>query len=158
MAYLFTDGKFQAFDNSGAPLALGKVYTYAAGGLTPLDTYTTQAGGTTNANPVILDSSGRANIWLGNSSYRIILKTSADVTIWDTDNIKLSIPVATTQDFTATEGQTVFNLATAATSASVYVNGVKLVAGDYTLTTSTQLTLDVGVEEYDEVSIVGMSA
>lgn len=87
MAYLFTDGKFQAFDSAGDPLASGKVYTYAAGTTTPLASYTTQAGNVANANPVILDAAGRANIWLGASAYRIILKTSADVTVWDTDNI-----------------------------------------------------------------------
>ena len=87
MAYLFTSGKFQAFDSAGNPLAGGKVYTYAAGTTTPQATYTTQAGTTANANPVILDASGRADIWLGSLAYRIIVKTSADVTVYDTDNI-----------------------------------------------------------------------
>lgn len=87
MAFLFLGNKFQAFDSSGDPLASGKVYTYSAGTTTPLATYTTQAGGTSNANPVILDAAGRADIWLGTEAYRIIVKTSADVTVSDTDNI-----------------------------------------------------------------------
>jgi len=90
MASLFTDGKFQAFDADGNPLASGKLYSYAAGTLTPLATYTTQAGNVANANPVILDSAGRASVWRGPASYRMILKTSADVTVWDVDNIGTS--------------------------------------------------------------------
>jgi len=88
MASLFTEGKFQAFDADGNPLASGKLYSYAAGTLTPLATYTTQAGNVANANPVILDSAGRASVWLGESTYRVILKTAADVTIYDVDNIE----------------------------------------------------------------------
>ena len=87
MASLFTDGKFQAFDADGNPLASGKLYSYAAGTLTPLATYTTQAGNVANANPVILDSAGRASVWRGAGSYRMILKSAADVTVWDVDNI-----------------------------------------------------------------------
>lgn len=87
MASLFSSGKFQAFDAAGNPLAGGKVYTYAAGTLTPLASYTTQAGDVANANPVVLDSAGRASVWLGASSYRAVLKDSAGSTIWDTDNI-----------------------------------------------------------------------
>lgn len=87
MASLFTDGKFQAFDADGNPLASGKLYSYAAGTLTPLATYTTQAGNVANANPVILDSAGRASVWRGAGAYRMILKSADDVTVWDVDNI-----------------------------------------------------------------------
>lgn len=87
MASLFAEGKFQAFDADGNPLASGKLYSYAAGTLTPLATYTTQAGNVANANPVILDSAGRASVWRGAGSYRMILKSAADVTVWDVDNI-----------------------------------------------------------------------
>jgi hypothetical protein len=87
MAYLFTAGRFQGFDNTGLALAGGLVYTYAAGTTTPLATYTNQGGGTPNANPVVLDSSGRASIWLSSVAYRIIVKTSGGTTITDDDNI-----------------------------------------------------------------------
>lgn len=75
----------QYFDNNGDPLALGKVYFYEAGTNTPKDTYTSSTGGTTNANPVILDSSGRAAIW-GTGAYKVILKDSLDNTLWTDDN------------------------------------------------------------------------
>jgi hypothetical protein len=70
------------YDDNGNPLSGGKVYTYLAGTLTPRATYTDQGGLTANANPVILDSAGRADIWLDNSaSYKFIVKTSGDVTV-----------------------------------------------------------------------------
>lgn len=87
MASLFVDGRFQGLDSAGIPVSAGLLYSYAAGTLSPLSTYTTQAGDVANANPVVLDSAGRASVWLGASSYRVILKTSAGVTLWDTDNI-----------------------------------------------------------------------
>lgn len=68
----------QFFDNAGNPLSGGKVYTYAAGTLTPLSTYTDRGGLTPNANPVVLDSAGRADIWLStNVAYKLIVQDSA---------------------------------------------------------------------------------
>lgn len=87
MASLFTSGRYQGFDSAGVPLSGGKLWTYAAGTLTPLATYTTQSGGIENSNPVTLDSAGRAPVWLSSSSYRMILKSSAGSTITDDDNI-----------------------------------------------------------------------
>ena len=82
----------QWFDNNGDPLALGKIYFYEAGTTTPKDTYTTQAGDTENANPVILDASGRASIW-GTGSYKEVVKTSADVLISTKDNVTLGADI-----------------------------------------------------------------
>ena len=88
MATLLSSATFISRKLDGTPNALGRVYTYAAGTLTPLASYTTQAGGTSNTNPVVLDADGTAQIWLtSSSSYRIIEKTAADVTIRDADNI-----------------------------------------------------------------------
>ncbi len=77
----------QFFDNAGLVLAGGKLYTYAAGGTTNQATYTDASGGTPNANPVVLDSAGRANVWLGSASYRFDLFTSAGVAVWSVDNV-----------------------------------------------------------------------
>lgn len=85
---LFTPPYAEFQDDNGNPLNGGKVYTYLAGTLTPQATYTDQGGLTANANPVVLDSSGRASIWLDNSvSYKFVVKTSADVTIRTVDNV-----------------------------------------------------------------------
>lgn len=91
MASLIVGTKFTATDSNGLPLAGGKVFTYLAGTLTPQATYTNQGGGTPNTNPVILDASGRASIWLDPSlTYRIIVKNSIDVVApdGDVDNIR----------------------------------------------------------------------
>lgn len=66
--------------SGGAGLAGGKVYTYEAGTNTPKTTYTDYTADpmSANTNPVILDSSGSADIWLvGN--YKIDLYDSNDV-------------------------------------------------------------------------------
>lgn len=86
-AYPVPEAKIQFLDNSGNVLSGGKLYSYSAGTLTPKSTYTDAGGGTPNANPVVMDSAGRANVWLGSGNYKLILKTSADVTIWTVDNV-----------------------------------------------------------------------
>jgi hypothetical protein len=91
MAVLSPPPKTQFLDASGAPLVGGKVFTYAAGTTTPLATYTTSGGTTPNANPVILNARGEADIWYSNGvSYKVVLKDSADATIWTVDNIVIS--------------------------------------------------------------------
>lgn len=150
-AVAFQDGFSQFFDNSGNPLAGGLVYTYAAGTTTNQATYTTQAGTVAHANPVVLDSAGRASIFLGQGlSYRMDLKTSAGVLIKSVDNIAAG--GAASAEFqseiqTATDGQTVFNLASISYtpgnySLKVYEDGVLLEpTTDYTETSATRVTL-----------------
>jgi len=96
MAVLSPPPKTQFLDASGAPLVGGKVYTYAAGTTTPQATYTTSAGTVPNANPVILNARGEADIWYDNGvSYKVVLRDSADATIWTVDNIVISGSMAT---------------------------------------------------------------
>jgi hypothetical protein len=88
MAHLIPNPRLRFVDSNGDPLSGGKLYTYTAGTTTPLATYTTQAEPTpANANPIILDTNGEANVWIGSSSYKFVLKTSADVTLYTWDNI-----------------------------------------------------------------------
>lgn len=80
----------QFFDNNGVPLNGGLVYTYQAGSSTPLTTYTDINGTTANANPIVLDSSGRFSneVWLTYGfNYKFVVKTSAGTTIGTYDNI-----------------------------------------------------------------------
>lgn len=78
--------KKQYFKDDGNPAAGYLLYTYAAGTLVPLATYTDYAGLTPNANPIVLDSAGRADIWFSAASYKLVLKTAAGVVVWTQDN------------------------------------------------------------------------
>lgn len=88
MAKLAPYGPFRALDNNGDPLVGGKLYTYEAGTTTPKATFTNADGDIQNANPVILDLNGYANVWLEDGAYKFILKTSADATLWEVDDIQ----------------------------------------------------------------------
>ena len=80
----------QFFDDNGVPLAGGLIYTYQAGSSTPLVTYTTSSGTVANANPIVLDASGRTpqQIWLLTGySYKFVLQNADAVLIQTLDNI-----------------------------------------------------------------------
>jgi len=93
MTTLSPSPKQQFFAADGTPLVGGKLYSYEAGTTTPLATYTDSTGATANTNPVILDSRGEANVWLGSSAYKLALYTSTDVLIWTVDNITTASPL-----------------------------------------------------------------
>ena len=76
------------FFTGNAPLAGGKVYTYEANTSTPKATYADAEGVTMNSNPVILDSEGRASIYLS-GTYKTIVTDSLDVPIFSEPNISL---------------------------------------------------------------------
>jgi microcystin-dependent protein len=88
----------QFFNDSGVPLAGGLIFTYAAGGTTPLVTYTSSSGLVAHPNPIILDSAGRINeIWIPEgTSYKFVLKTATNVSIGSFDNLFpiASLPVS----------------------------------------------------------------
>lgn len=79
------------FDNNGNPLFNGQLYTYAGGTTTPLATYTDSTGETPNANPVILNARGEANVWIPpNTAYKFVLQDASSNTIWTVDNVIIS--------------------------------------------------------------------
>ena len=94
MATIAPQPKLQFFDANGDPLVGGKLYSYIAGTTTPQATFTDQSGSTTNTNPVILDSRGEASVWFGAGTYKLALKTAADVDVWTVDNIGSEVSVA----------------------------------------------------------------
>ena len=124
--------KLQFFDANGAPLAGGLLYTYEAGSTTPLATYTDSTGVSANTNPIVLDSRGEANVWLGADSYKFALYTSAGVLIWTVDNINGSnFAVNATGDGTTT----VFSVVNGFTA--IYINGAYQNRNTYTVTSGT---------------------
>lgn len=78
--------KQQFFDANGDPLNGGKLYFYEPGTSTLKDIYSDSGGETTLSNPVILDSAGRAAVWL-NGYYKVIVNDSDDATIYTVDNV-----------------------------------------------------------------------
>lgn len=80
--------RFKAFDQNAGFLAGGKLWSYVAGSTTPQDTFTDQSGTTPNENPVILDGSGEADIWLATGAYKFVLTDANDVPQWTVDNIE----------------------------------------------------------------------
>lgn len=81
-AVLLTPLTGQFFDNNGNPLNGGLVYSYVAGTSfgTPLATYTNATGSIPAANPVVLNSAGRADIW-GAGTYDFKITDSLGNTI-----------------------------------------------------------------------------
>ena len=82
-------------DDTGAPLAAGKLYTYQTGTATPKATYKYSTG-TAHENPIILDARGEppddSGIYLDSDiAYRWVLKDEDDVEIWTRDNITTKI-------------------------------------------------------------------
>ena len=120
---------WQFFDNDGAPLAGGLIYSYAAGTTTPQATYTTSAGTVAHPNPIVLNSAGRVpggEIWLLPASYKFILQTSAAVLIATYDNVTSGAGLIVIANFTGDGSRVSFILgnATNENSTNVYINGV----------------------------------
>jgi len=81
----------QFFDANGNPLAGGLLYTYAAGTVNPLVTYTDFGAFTPNSNPIVLDSRGEASVWVADSDYYFELKNSSGSLQWTADNISAGL-------------------------------------------------------------------
>jgi len=81
--------KMKVFQLTSTQVASGaKIYTYEAGISTDKATYSDQALTTANANPVITDSNGEAQVWLEDDGlYKIVIHDSDDVLISSVDNV-----------------------------------------------------------------------
>ena len=74
-------------DASGAPCAGCTLTTYLAGTTTATPTYTDVSGASQNTNPIVLDASGSAMIWVGTPTLKLVLKDTGGTTIWTADNV-----------------------------------------------------------------------
>jgi len=96
MAGRYFTPRSTALDASGDPEAGAKLYFYETGTSTPLDTYSDDGLTSANANPVVADSAGRfGEIFLKDQDYKVVLKTSADVTVWTADPVRAAEPTST---------------------------------------------------------------
>ena len=136
--------KLQFFDSYGNPLSGGLLYSYTAGTSTPLATYNDASGTTYNTNPIILDSRGEANVWLGAASYKFKLATAANVEIWTVDNIGGGDQFGTAQFLTGVSGSDTITATVTSSSFIAYVAGqaFNFVAAAANTTTSVTLNLN----------------
>jgi len=103
----FAGAGAQFFDANGVPLSGGLIYTYLAGTSTPVTTFTTPSGGTSNTNPIVLNAAGRtpAEIWVnGGVFYKFVLKSSTYVQIGTYDNIPAIDDITTTTNLITVAG------------------------------------------------------
>ena len=137
-------------DANGAPYAGAQLFTYAAGTSTKLTTYTNVALTIANANPIILDSAGRATVYLGPAAYKFVLAPSTDTDppiapIKTQDDIAavpllaLHARLASDQTFTTTTLTNITGLSFAVIGsqvwqALVYIHGNSPVAADWKFT------------------------
>ena len=136
MASLTPSPFMQFMDANGEPLVAGKLYTYASGTTTPLATYTDATGTVPNTNPVILDTTGSAAVWLGTSLYTFVLKTSTDTLVWTSDAVGGTVTSST------------YNAFVAALAAS---GGSDLIGYTSTLTVQDKLQQYLSVKDYGAI-------
>lgn len=65
------------FDDNGLPLAFGLIYARVPGTSTPLNTYADVNMSAANTNPLVLDASGRGQMWMLPAGYDISACESA---------------------------------------------------------------------------------
>ena len=92
MAVLYVQHYQQFFDDTGSPLAYGKLYTYSAGTTSPKATYTDSSASVSHPNPIILDAAGKPDVGgciFLEGSYKFVLHDADDVPLPDgtRDNI-----------------------------------------------------------------------
>ena len=73
-AYLLPFVLPRQFTLDGKPLSGGKIFFYQSGSSTPKLTYSTPDKSSINTNPVVLDASGFAPIYLDTGAYRVIVQ------------------------------------------------------------------------------------
>jgi hypothetical protein len=105
----------QQCDSNGDPISGAKVYVYNVGTTTLRSIYSNTGLSTAAANPIVCDSAGRHDMrYTATGSYKIVVKTSADVTVYTRDNIDGSIPVGGSGILAITNGGTGASTAPAA--------------------------------------------
>lgn len=101
MTEIFRPPFFQPDSINGVPLAGALLYFYAAGTATPITVYQDSGLITPHASPVVADASGIfPAIYVNTTTYKIVLQTSAGVTVKTYDNINTTSSSNTVLDST----------------------------------------------------------
>lgn len=80
--------RFKAIDDYGRPMVGAKLYTYQNNTTTPAATYQDAQQSAANTNPIVLDASGEAIIYLlKDQIYTFVLKDQDDVSVWSQDDV-----------------------------------------------------------------------
>lgn len=150
--------RLQFFGNDGNPLVGGYLYTYYPGTPGKLKfTYTDSEGNNLNTDPIILDSAGRANIWLDGAYYMELWTGDKNIAgntlVWSQDNVSAGVLSTISANMTAIE--TVYNNITAinaaaeisaiyqgvqATDPTTRVDGTPLQEGDQYFNSTTHIS------------------
>lgn len=136
----FAGAGAQFFDNNGVPLSAGLIYTYAAGTTTFQATYTNPNGNVQNANPIVLNASGRTTqeIWLINGlSYKFVLTDANSNLIGTYDNIPSNPTPAISND----------------ASSIAYEQGSSTTAGSF-IVGETYLITSIGTTNFTTIGAV----
>lgn len=87
MAFLAPNARWQGRDQTGQPVAFGKLYTYINKTMTPKATYQDYQEMQPNTNPITLDAKGEANVyWADDDLYTIKLFTSDSEEVYTQDD------------------------------------------------------------------------
>lgn len=99
-ALSFLSGR-QITNDTGTPQAGAKLYTYREGTTTALTVWTDDAASVAHANPIVCDAGGFVPLIYVDDTfdYKVVIKTSADVTLKTYDNIPAPDPASTTGYF-----------------------------------------------------------
>ena len=97
---------FQGYDNNGDPCDGCKLYVFQSGTLVQATTYSNRARTTANEHPVILDSAGRAVLFVpSNAIYDMRLDSDDDVQIWSMAGVGLpATPLFDFSNVASTDG------------------------------------------------------
>lgn len=135
MAIIQPYPRFKALLDDGTPAVGYKVYSYDAGTTTPKNTYADQSGATPNANPVILDGSGEASIFLTTGGYKLVLTDDLDAPVWSQDGLNveddLSVVNLTASGTTSLQATSVASLTCSSSALVTNLNADHLDSADW---------------------------
>jgi len=171
-AVIFSDGKFQATGNNGQVVPYGKLYFYDSVSGDKVDTFTTSTMQTKNAYPIILSSSGKADVYITDGQFDVTLHDKNDNTVWTINNyipaggqVQLSPTAATPtrEEFTGIIGNSIVLNETPLSTVGVHKNGAYLLEEDYDLDgrtlffTDALIATDEIIVEFSIITIEGVN-